>query len=99
MSPQTNDYENKTMRTLIITIYRVSALLMISAPIALNILFPSTITNSLLYTPLLSLVLASLTIYLDAKLLLSIECLTAKGQMKTKHHQPCPNIQFLSIIN
>lgn len=80
------------MRKLVITLYRISALLLISAPIAFNNLLSGSIISSLIYTPLLSLMLASLTIYLDAKLKASLECLSTKNQMKLNQ---CPDINFL----
>jgi hypothetical protein len=80
------------MQKLVITLYRISALLIISAPIAFNSLLSGSILNSLIYTPLFSLMLASLTIYLDTKLKASLNCLSTKSQMKPNQ---CPDINFL----
>lgn len=54
-------------------IYRLAAIAISITPIVLNVIFVNSIQMSLLYVPLLSLVLALFFIYLDSKVLLLLK--------------------------
>ncbi len=61
--------------TFIKYLYRILATIVVSMPIILNILNPSDILNSLLYTPLLSLGLAIFFAYFDNQIIIFLELL------------------------
>ena len=49
-------------------IYRVIAVLLLSMPIAINILIQGDIVSSIVYVPLIILALSGIAIYIDGKL-------------------------------
>jgi hypothetical protein len=51
--------------------YRVLAITVITLPVILNVIYPSSIVSSLIYIPLLSLALTMLLVYLEKQLLLA----------------------------
>jgi len=75
------------MRNILISLYRLSAIIIVAAPIALNVYLQGAIINSLIYTPLISLVLAGIAIYFDDKLVTELECLQAKNKVQKVHAQ------------
>ena len=52
----------------IMIIYRIVALLILSIPIAVNFLSKGDIVSSIIYVPLITLVLSGIAIFIDSKL-------------------------------
>ena len=73
--------------SIIITIYRIVAMLIIIAPIILNVFLKSEFITSILYVPLFSLVLALVAIVIDVKLEKTLQYLVKKeiGDIKQYH--------------
>jgi phosphate/sulfate permease len=53
--------------------YRAIALLITSIPMIINVVFIGDIVTSLIYVPLISIFIATLSIYLDKKLSLALQ--------------------------
>jgi hypothetical protein len=53
---------------IIMVIYRVIAVLLLSMPMAINILIQGNIVSSIVYVPLITLALSGIAIYIDGKL-------------------------------
>jgi len=53
---------------IIMVIFRVIAVLLLSMPMAINILIQGNIVSSIVYVPLITLALSGIAIYIDGKL-------------------------------
>jgi len=58
--------------------YRAIALLVASIPMILNVVFIGDIVTSLVYVPLISIVIVALLVYLDKKLSLALQAFCQK---------------------
>lgn len=73
----------------IMLIYRIIAVLILSIPIAINIYIKGDIVSSIIYAPLLSLLLSAIAIFIDGKLegLLNQEIVLPKFKVPTANVQ------------
>ena len=74
----------------IMVIYRITTLLLLSIPIAVNIYVKGDIVSSLIYTPLIIMGLSGIAIYIDGKL----EGLLNGGMILPKFKVPRANIHI-----
>lgn len=75
---------------IIMVIYRVIAVLLLSMPIAINIIIQGNIVSSIVYVPLITLGLSGLAIWMDGKL----EGLLNRGMFLPKFKLATGNIQI-----
>jgi hypothetical protein len=76
--------------SIILAIYRIIALLILSIPIAVNLYNKGDIVSSIIYVPLITLVLSGIAIFIDAKL----AGLLKQGMVLPKFKIPATNIQL-----
>ena len=75
---------------IIMAIYRVIAVLLLSMPIAINILIQGDIVSSIVYVPLLTLALSGIAIYIDGKL----EVLLSRKRVLPTFKVPTSNLHM-----
>lgn len=87
------------MKRLILSLYRTIAILAVALPISLNIIFQGDVITSILYVPLTSLLLSSMFIFLDKRL---VELLTlfekASSRSQGQINSRALNTNPLSLI-
>ncbi len=74
----------------IMVIYRFIAVLILSIPIAVNITMQGSIVSSIIYVPLITLVLSVIAIYMDGKL----ETLLMRVRVLPKFKVPSSHLQL-----
>jgi len=79
----------------IMAIYRITALLILSVPIAINMYIKGDIVSSIIYTPLILLALSALAIYIDGKL----EGIVNSAMVLPKFKVTIPAIQIKTLKN
>jgi len=71
-------------------IYRVIAVLLLSMPIAINMIIEGDIVSSIVYVPLITLVLSGIAIYIDGKL----EALLSRNTVLPTFTVPTTNLHM-----
>jgi len=79
----------------IMAIYRITALLILSVPIAINMYIKGDIVSSIIYTPLILLALSALAIYIDGKL----EAIVNSAMVLPKFKVTIPAIHIKTLKN
>jgi hypothetical protein len=74
----------------VMVIYRIIAVLILSMPMAVNIYIKAGIVSSIIYVPLITLLLSGITIFIDGKL----EALVSSGMVLPKLKVPTGNIHI-----